>query len=68
MTAPGRYAQLHVCLLSLHMFSQEHGHLPVVLGQDQADEVVRIAEEVVGTVRQVRYCNHSDSGVWWDGF
>lgn len=50
---PGRYAQLHVCLQALHVFWQEHGHLPVVLDRDQADEIVRIADELVETGKKV---------------
>lgn len=51
--APGRHAQFHVCFQALHMFRQEHGHLPVMLDRDQADEVVRIADEAVETGRKV---------------
>lgn len=50
----GRRAQFHVCFQALHMFWQEHGHLPVILDRDQADEVVRIADEAVETGRNVR--------------
>lgn len=48
-----RYAQLHVCLQALHVFWQEHGHFPVVLDWDQADEIVRIANELVETGKHV---------------
>lgn len=49
-----REAQLHVCFQALHVFLQEHGHMPVALGRDQAEEVVRIAEEIVEAGRNVR--------------
>lgn len=42
-----RRQQLHTCLQSLHVFQQEHGHLPLAFGRDHAEEVVRIAEELV---------------------
>ena len=54
-TTPRRCAQLHVCLQALHVFWQEHGHLPVVLDHDQADEIVRIADELVETGMQVSH-------------
>lgn len=50
---PGRDVQFHVCLQALHVFWQEHGHLPVVLDRDQADEIVRIADELIETGKQV---------------
>lgn len=52
---PGRYAQFHVSLQALHVFWQEHGHLPVLLNRDQADEIVRIADELVETGKKVSH-------------
>lgn len=52
---PGRFAQLHIGLQALHVFWQEHGHLPVALDRDQADEIVRIADELVETGKQVSH-------------
>lgn len=52
--ASRRYHQFHVCFLALHTFCQEHGHLPVALDREQADEIVRVAEELVRTGKKVR--------------
>lgn len=52
--SPHRQAQFHVFYQALHIFWQEHGHLPIVFDRDQAHEVVRIAEEVVETTQKVR--------------
>ncbi|CAN0255593.1 unnamed protein product [Ectocarpus sp. 4 AP-2014] len=48
-----RHVQLHLCFAALHVFWQEHGHLPIALDRDQADEVVRIAEELLEIGRNV---------------
>eukprot|EP00903_Cladosiphon_okamuranus_P010786 g10192.t1 len=50
---PERYAQFHISLQAVHLFWQEHGHLPIILDRDQADEVVRLADELVETGKQV---------------
>lgn len=50
---PAQYAQLHVCFQALHVYWQEHGHLPVVLDRDQAEEIVRIADELVEAGKHV---------------
>lgn len=60
---PGRYAQLHVCLQALHVFWQEHGHLPLVLDRDQADEIVRIADELVEAGNHVSHAKTENQGV-----
>lgn len=60
----GRRAQFHVCFQALHMFWQEHGHLPVVVDRDQADEVVRIADEAMETGRNVRARTGGIVGLW----
>lgn len=49
-----RHVQLHLCFAALHVFKQEHGHLPLALDRDQANEVVRIAEELLEIGRNVR--------------
>lgn len=49
-----RHVQLHLCFAALHVFWQEHGHLPIALDRDQANEVVRIAEELLDIGRNVR--------------
>ncbi|CAM9422327.1 unnamed protein product [Ectocarpus sp. 12 AP-2014] len=48
-----RHVQLHLCFAALHVFWQEHGHLPIALDRDQANEVVRIAEELLEIGRNV---------------
>ncbi|CAM9875727.1 unnamed protein product [Ectocarpus fasciculatus] len=48
-----RHVQLHLCFAALHVFKQEHGHLPIALDRDQANEVVRIAEELLEIGRNV---------------
>lgn len=45
--ASDRRLQHHVCFQALHVFNQEHGHLPLPSKRDHAEEVVRIAEELV---------------------
>lgn len=52
--SPDRQAQFHVHFQALHIFQQEHGHLPIVMDRDQAHEIVRIAEDVVDTAQKVR--------------
>lgn len=42
-----RQLQHHICLQALHVFQQEHGHLPLPSERNHAEEVVRIAEELV---------------------
>lgn len=49
-----RHVQLHLCFAALHVFMQEHGHLPIAHDRDQANEVVRIAEELLEIGRNVR--------------
>ncbi|CAM9606563.1 unnamed protein product, partial [Hapterophycus canaliculatus] len=48
-----RKAQFHLIYQALHVFWQEHGHLPIAFDRDQAHEIVRIAEEVIETAKKV---------------
>ena len=58
--ASRRNTQFHACFQALHAFSQEHGHLPVALDREQADEVVSVADELVKTGQKVRVGGERD--------